>query len=256
MENQTRILLAEEGSDFAKSCAASLRANGYTVDTVGKDGARVISELRSSCPDVLLMDTFMSSVDALGVLNEMKKMKLKKKPLVMIISAVDNALFEQQLLGAGADYYFLKPFDINIMAQRIRQFTGWETCMPACEKSNSVSGDLEIIISDIMHQLGVPAHIKGYQYLRTAIMLSVGDPELLHSITKILYPEIAKMYKTSASRVERAIRHAIEVAWDRGDVDVLSAYFGYTIQNSRGKPTNSEFIAMISDKLRLRLKVS
>ena len=163
--------------------------------------------------------------------------------------------FEQEILSAGADYYFLKPFDINMMAQRITQLTGWSKDKGDITKLHDTN-DLQVTVSEIMHQIGVPAHIKGYQYLREAIVLSVNDKEMMNSVTKVLYPTVAKMYSTTASRVERAIRHAIEVAWDRGDIDVLSSYFGYTIQNTRGKPTNSEFIAMISDKLRLRMKIS
>ncbi len=134
------------------------------------------------------------------------------------------------------------------------QFTSWRKAGRENLVLSGNSQDLEVIISDTMHQIGVPAHIKGYQYLREAIMLSVKDTEMLNSVTKVLYPTVAKNYQTTSSRVERAIRHAIEVAWDRGDTEVLSSYFGYTIQNARGKPTNSEFIAMISDKLRLKLK--
>lgn len=161
-------------------------------------------------------------------------------------------------MAAGADYYFLKPFDLDILAERISQLTGWNTAGQENIRkvSSDVQGNLEVVVSEIMHQIGVPAHIKGYQYLREAIILSINDSEMMNSVTKLLYPTVAKTFKTTPSRVERAIRHAIEVAWDRGDVDVLSSYFGYTIQNSRGKPTNSEFIAMISDKLRLRMKVS
>ena len=172
----------------------------------------------------------------------------------MVMSSSDNQRFEQEVLRAGADYYFLKPFDINILAQRINQLTGWSKTQGDVTKQDNV--DLQVTVSEIMHQIGVPAHIKGYQYLREAIMLSINDREMMSSVTKVLYPTVAKMYSTTASRVERAIRHAIEVAWDRGDVDVLSSYFGYTIQSTRGKPTNSEFIAMISDKLRLRMKIS
>lgn len=248
MEKQINVLLAEEGSEFGKSCVSSLRSCGYTVELVPKNGTEVIARLRDKMPDVLLMDAFMTSVDALGVLAELDSMKTSKTPVIMIMSAVDNPRFEQQLLNAGADYYFLKPFDTNIMAKRIRQFIGDDTLTAS---KGSVS--LEISVSEIMHQLGVPAHIKGYQYLRTSIIMTIEAPDMMHSVTKSLYPEVARQYKTSASRVERAIRHAIEVAWDRGDVDVLSSYFGYTIQNSRGKPTNSEFIAMISDKMRLSM---
>ncbi len=176
---------------------------------------------------------------------------------MMVMSSVDNQRFEQELLSAGADYYFLKPFDMNMMAERITQLTGWRdnSKFGKLHPADS-SADLEVVVSDIMHQIGVPAHIKGYQYLREAIILSINDSEMMNSVTKVLYPTVAKTFSTTSSRVERAIRHAIEVAWDRGDVDVLSSYFGYTIQNSRGKPTNSEFIAMISDKLRLSMKIS
>ena len=176
----------------------------------------------------------------------------------MLTSSVDNVRFEQEVLAAGADYYFLKPFDLDILAERISQLTGWNTAGQENIRkvSSDVQGNLEVVVSEIMHQIGVPAHIKGYQYLREAIILSINDSEMMNSVTKLLYPTVAKTFKTTPSRVERAIRHAIEVARDRGDVDVLSSYFGYTIQNSRGKPTNSEFIAMISDKLRLRMKVS
>lgn len=204
------------------------------------------------------MDMFMPHVDALGVMKALPELKLSKRPLIMLTSSVDNVRFEQEVLAAGADYYFLKPFDLDILAERISQLTGWNTAGQENIRkvSSDVQGNLEVVVSEIMHQIGVPAHIKGYQYLREAIILSINDSEMMNSVTKLLYPTVAKTFKTTPSRVERAIRHAIEVAWDRGDVDVLSSYFGYTIQNSRGKPTNSEFIAMISDKLRLRMKVS
>lgn len=257
MSKQIRIMLAEEGSEYGKNCANALREYGYEVNLVPKDGTQVISRLESSVPDVLLMDTFMPRVDALGVIKSIKSMNMKKRPLIMLMSSIDNQIFEQQILSEGADYYFLKPFDIDVLAERINQLTDWKT-----EGQQNISGStppnasLEVMVSDIMHQIGVPAHIKGYQYLRQAIILSINDSEMMESVTKVLYPTVAKVFKTTPSRVERAIRHAIEVAWDRGDVDVLSSYFGYTIQNQRGKPTNSEFIAMISDKLRLKLKIS
>ena len=153
---------------------------------------------------------------------------------------------------------FLKPLDFNELAQRIMQISNWESEKSPLVIKNGVVTDpqLELLITDIIHQIGVPAHIKGYHYLREAIMMSVKNTELINSVTKMLYPSVAQKHKTTSSRVERAIRHAIEVAWDRGDIDVLNAYFGYTVQNDRGKPTNSEFIAMISDKIRLQLKAS
>lgn len=257
MEKTMKVMLAEEGTEYGQTCANVLRSYGYEVTLVPKDGSEVISRLPAQMPDVLLMDMFMPRVDALGVMKAMPELKLGKRPLIMLMSSVDNARFEQEVLSAGADYYFLKPFDLDVLAERISQLTGWNTAgQENIKKAPDAHGSLEVVVSEIMHQIGVPAHIKGYQYLREAIILSVNDGEMMNSVTKVLYPTVAKAFKTTPSRVERAIRHAIEVAWDRGDVDVLSSYFGYTIQNTRGKPTNSEFIAMISDKLRLRMKVS
>jgi len=258
MEKNLKIMLAEEGSEFGHNCAGVFRSYGYEVTLVPKDGSEILKCIEGNAPDVLIMDTFMPHLDALGVMKELQLKKLSKKPLIMLMSSVDNSRLEYEVLSSGADYYLLKPFDVKMLAERITQLTGWSRT--GQENIKSMSGnnkvDLEVIVSDIMHQIGVPAHIKGYQYLREAIILSINDTEMMGSVTKVLYPTVAKTYKTTSSRVERAIRHAIEVAWDRGDVDVLSSYFGYTIQNSRGKPTNSEFIAMISDKLRLRLKSS
>ncbi len=253
MKSGLKVMMVSEGNDFGQTCAGVLRSYGCDVKMVPKNGAEILHKTETEKPDVVVMDAFMTAIDALGVLKEMPKMKIEKKPLMMVMSSVDNQRFEQELLSAGADYYFLKPFDMNMMAERITQLTGWRdnSKFGKLHPADS-SADLEVVVSDIMHQIGVPAHIKGYQYLREAIILSINDSEMMNSVTKVLYPTVAKTFSTTSSRVERAIRHAIEVAWDRGDVDVLSSYFGYTIQNSRGKPTNSEFIAMISDKLRLR----
>lgn len=254
MTKRTRIMLAQEGSDFANHCAAFLSSYGFDVKTVAKDGSKIIDSIKQLNPDVVLMDAFMPRVDALGVLTQLRETPLEKRPIIALMSAVDNPRFEQVLLNAGADYYFLKPFELNVLAQRLSELAGWQTSTEAELSGTKQTNDLEVTISDVMREIGVPAHIKGYQYLRESIVLTVKDPELMHAVTKLLYPTVAKTNHTTPSRVERAIRHAIEVAWDRGDVDVLSSYFGYTIQNSRGKPTNSEFIAMISDKLRLNMK--
>lgn len=257
MEKTMKIMIAEEGTEFGKTCSSVLRTEGFDVSMVAKDGALVIERINEIKPDVLIMDSFMPHVDGLGVLSKLREHRPEKKPIVMLMSSVDNAEFEKEVIAAGADYYFLKPFDVDVLGQRIKQITAWKNRSVKGDMSEiNSTDDLEVIVSEIMHQIGVPAHIKGYQYLRTAIILSISDKMMLESVTKVLYPTVAKIYKTTPSRVERAIRHAIEVAWDRGDVDVLSSYFGYTIQNTRGKPTNSEFIAMISDKLRLKLKIA
>ncbi len=244
-------MITEDGSETAHELAGILRTNGFEVSTVIKDGMQIVDRLVSGeRPDVLLIDGFMPRMDALGVLREIDNMHLEKRPLVMVLSSTDNQRFESEVLKAGADYYFLKPYNPAMLAERITQFSSIHN---SNANSNGVK-DLEVVVSQIMHQIGVPAHIRGYQYLREAIILSVNNSEMISSVTKILYPTVAKTFKTTPSRVERAIRHAIEVAWDRGDVDILSSYFGYTIQNERGKPTNSEFIAMISDNLKLRMK--
>ena len=178
--------------------------------------------------------------------------------MFLVMSGIDNPILESEAIAAGASYFFIKPFDIEVMTERLLHFAELRTrpvkFTPV--KDNVTDTDLEIMVTDIIHQIGVPAHIKGYKYLREAIILAINDADIINSVTKQLYPTVAKNNQTTSSRVERAIRHAIEVAWDRGDVDVLNSYFGYTIHTSRGKPTNSEFIAMIADKLRLRLKMT
>lgn len=256
MTEARKVLLTDDGNE--QSCMKALRSKGFDTLTCPKDGSELIRQIEANRPDVVIMDAFLTHMDALGVLKEMKSRSMPQKPLVFLMSTVDNARFEQEALNSGADYYFLKPFDVQILAERVSQLIGWRSIgvsapAGAVPINRSRSG-LEMMISEIMHQVGVPAHIKGYQYLREAIILSIEDTEMISSVTKVLYPTVAKTFKTTPSRVERAIRHAIEVAWDRGDVDVLSSYFGYTIQNQRGKPTNSEFIAMISDKLRLKMR--
>ena len=252
MNKKLKIMLVQEGGENAVCCEKVFSSHGFDAVSVEKDGSKVVEYIKINEPDIVLMDAFMPKNDALGVLSQLRKENVAKRPMMALLLTVDNPKFEKELISAGADYCFIKPFDTEVMAERLLQISDWrsEPSVPA-ERDDA---DLEIIISDIMRQIGVPAHIKGYQYLRESIILSIKDPDLMHSVTKVLYPTVAKTNKTTPSRVERAIRHAIEVAWDRGDVDVLSSYFGYTIQNSRGKPTNSEFIAMISDKLRLKMR--
>jgi two-component system response regulator (stage 0 sporulation protein A) len=169
-----------------------------------------------------------------------------KMPAFIITSSYDNEFIERQVMESGAFYYLLKPYDAEDLCSVIKN--------AMAEKISNLSDDMEIVVTDIIHQLGVPAHIKGYHYLRTAILYSIEDKNLLDSVTKLLYPTVAGIYETTSSRVERAIRHAIEIAWDRGNIDTLNSFFGYTVDTSKGKPTNSEFIALITDKLRLQYK--
>ena len=253
MQKQKKVLLAEENGDFLKALLAALREEEFECVTVPKNGESVLSAIEKFSPDIVVMESFMARLDAMGVMKQLNAGGRFRPACVVVLSNTDSGAFEQQILSAGADYYFIKPVDADILAERLSELTR-DNGANIVNIRKRGGPDIEIIVSEIMHELGVPAHIKGYQYLRYAIVLSVDDPKMMSSVTKVLYPTIAERFDTTASRVERAIRHAIEVAWDRGDVDVLSAYFGYTIQVSRGKPTNSEFIAMIADKLRLKMK--
>lgn len=257
MENNLKIVIADDTSELGKNCARAFKAYGMQVSLCEKDGKKALSAVRAEKPDILLADVFMPNLDILGVLKNFTDIDPKDRPMVMAMSSIDNQRLEKEMLEAGVSYYFLKPFDVNVMAERIIQLSGWKNeKAPLIIKNSALSDpELEMMVTEIIHQIGVPAHIKGYHYLREAIMLSIKNSDIVNSVTKLLYPTVAKTHNTTASRVERAIRHAIEVAWDRGDIDVLNSYFGFTIQNDRGKPTNSEFIAMISDKLRLKLKI-
>lgn len=253
MNAKIKVMIADQSKQFGTECALALKSYGYDVINVKKDGKELFSAVEKQLPDAVIMDAFMPGTDALGVLQSMTGLKPENKPVSVVISGSDNERLGTKLLAQGADYYFIKPVDFHILAERIKQLLEWNEEQPVPPRQGK---DLEVTISEVLHQIGVPAHIKGYRYLRYSIMLCVQDASALGAITKYLYPTVAKHFQTTPSRVERAIRHAIEVAWDRGDVDVLTAYFGYTIQSDRGKPTNSEFIAMISDKLRLEMKVT
>ncbi len=254
MEKKLKVIFADNSTELGQNCAKALKDYGMDVVLCEKDGKKVVERAKEVSPDVIIADVFMPNLDILGVLNAFKEVKSDRKPMIMAMSSTDNQRLEKETLEAGASYYFLKPFDINSMAQRILKLSG-NTVNGRVNSCECISdSQLEMMITDIIHQIGIPAHIKGYHYLRDAIMMSVKNNGIINSVTKLLYPTVAKKHNTTSSRVERAIRHAIEVAWDRGDIDVLDSYFGYTIQNERGKPTNSEFIAMISDKLRLQLK--
>ena len=258
MDRKIKVLIADDNMDFSGLCANMLKTYGFETLVAPKDGFKVLELIESFKPDVALLDAFMPQLDAIGVIAKTKSTPGKYQPLFMVMSGFDNALLEMEVLSSGAVYYFLKPFDVDMLAERILQIVGHQGSkkpiknIPGGVVTNSYKP--ELMVTEILHQIGVPAHIKGYHYLRESIILAIKNTDIINSITKQLYPTVAKMFETTSSRVERAIRHAIEVAWDRGDVDVLTSYFGYTIHNGRGKPTNSEFIAMIADKLRLRLK--
>ncbi|WP_066459172.1 sporulation transcription factor Spo0A [Anaerotruncus rubiinfantis] len=256
MKEHAKVLIVEGGGDYCSKCASLLKGYGFETVIAPRDGLAVAQLIGETLPRVVLMDIFMPRLDAIGVMNSVREMELAVEPRFMITSSFSSPMLEQEIMTAGACYFFLMPFDVDIMVERIMKLAG----LPAGsgktigEREAKGEPDLELMVTEIIHQIGVPAHIKGYHYVRESIMLAVKQPEIINSVTKLLYPTVAKKFDTTPSRVERAIRHAIEVAWDRGDVDTLNSYFGYTIHNGRGKPTNSEFVAMIADKLRLRLK--
>ncbi|MCM3738781.1 sporulation transcription factor Spo0A [Oceanobacillus luteolus] len=230
------------------------------IEVIGtaSNGKECLEMLEVLEPDILILDIIMPHIDGIAVLNQLKSMELTKTPQVIMLTAFGQEEVMKKAVEFGASYFILKPFDLDHLADRIRTIntnTEFKTKVPK-QKKVTKTHNLEANITNIIHEIGVPAHIKGYMYLREAITMVYNDIELLGSITKTLYPQIAKKFNTTASRVERAIRHAIEVAWNRGNIDSISALFGYTINISKAKPTNSEFIAMVADRLRLEHQVS
>ena len=259
MENTTKILIADENSAQRQSLVGELRRAGFVNVEVASNGEDALYKIERYHPDVAIIDVWLSKLDGIGVLRSSKNIDFAPDapPAFIVVSVVAQQSVFIDATNAGASLCIAKPYDIASMVNHVATLAqnrkkGTLTVPPTEEDRTP---DIETQVTKIIHQIGVPAHIKGYQYLRTAILLTVKDSDVINSVTKVLYPSVAKKYQTTTSRVERAIRHAIEVAWDRGDVDTLNSYFGYTIQNNRGKPTNSEFIAMIADNLRLKYKL-
>ena len=268
-DSKISVLIADDNKEFCSILNDYLlNQKDIVVTGIAKDGREALELIQQKQPDLVVLDIIMPHLDGLGALEKLNGMDLDKMPRVIVLSAVGQDKITQQAITLGADYYVVKPFDMDIFTKRIREMFNTQdvetkrrsvsTQVVQREAAATSRGpiDLETEITSIIHEIGVPAHIKGYMYLREAITMVVNDMELLSAVTKELYPSIAKKYNTTASRVERAIRHAIEVAWGRGQVDAINKLFGYTVHNEKGKPTNSEFIAIIADKLRLKNKVS
>ena len=259
------VAIADDNERMLRLLGAIIESD-EELNVVGtaKDGEEAYNVIKTKEPDVVLLDIVMPKLDGLGVLDRVNHDKtIKKHPTFIMISAIGQEKITEDAFELGADYYIMKPFDRNIVLDRIKTLNRRknkvrkEIGRPVEMEKKSEKYSLQTLeedVTEIIHEVGVPAHIKGYQYLREAIIMSVTNMDMLNSITKILYPGIAKKFDTTPSRVERAIRHAIEVAWSRGKMDTLDDLFGYTISNGKGKPTNSEFIALITDKIRLQMK--
>lgn len=226
---------------------------------VGKanNGEDLVQIIKTKEPDVVLLDLIMPIMDGLSVMEKVNRdTSVKKRPGFIVVTAVGQENITEDAFKCGASYYILKPFNNDMILNRIKNLR--ETYKPMIEipetRVVNHSENLENKVTEMLHEIGIPAHIKGYHYLRDAIMMAVEDMDILNAITKVLYPTVAKKHQTTSSRVERAIRHAIEVAWSRGKLDTIDEIFGYTVSNGKGKPTNSEFIALIADTLRLAYK--
>ena len=260
MELNTKILIADENLEQRNFLKENLYRAGYRNVEIATNGDDALLKINRLHPDIAIIDVWLTKLDGIGVIRNSRNVDFGKDTPTsfILVSMVSNQNLFIEATNLGVELCMLKPYNYTSLIEHIDTIVTRRSKPHvntiADNNSKSIT-DLETQVTQIIHQIGVPAHIKGYQYLRTAILMTINDSEIINSVTKILYPSVAKKYSTTTSRVERAIRHAIEVAWDRGDVDTLNSYFGYTIQNNRGKPTNSEFIAMIADNLRLKLKL-
>jgi two-component system response regulator (stage 0 sporulation protein A) len=255
MENRMNVILADANEEFTEAVAQALQSSGrFAVVGVATDGQQALDLVREQAPDLLVLDMMLACHDGLAVLKELWDAGMPTRALV--VSSFLSPHAAAQAAAYGAEYCMLKPCPPATVLTRLEELCGNATeQMTARLQSGSVSdAAMEAMVTSIIHEIGVPAHIKGYQYLREAILIAIHDMDVINAITKVLYPRVADTFCTTPSRVERAIRHAIEVAWDRGDLETLQKFFGYTVSNTKGKPTNSEFIALIADRISLSLK--
>ncbi|MFI3254350.1 MAG: sporulation transcription factor Spo0A [Eubacteriales bacterium] len=251
MELLKKVLIGDSNGEQSNALREYLEKEGdIAVVGVTEDGNKLLSLCQEQSPDIIVMDLVLSGMDGMEVLEELQKSNKDVK--VIVCSSFVRGSMADMLASLGVDYYMTKPAKPGAICQRMRQILGMQNNNERGWNLKPIS--MESAVTSIIHEIGVPAHIKGYQYLRKAIVIAVADIEVINQVTKVLYPQVAKDFHTTASRVERAIRHAIEVAWDRGDLETLQKYFGYTVSNIKGKPTNSEFIAMIADRLRLQMQ--
>ncbi|MBU3189938.1 sporulation transcription factor Spo0A [Clostridium bowmanii] len=269
-ETKTKIIIADDNREFCDILKDYiLTKNDMVVTGIAENGIEVLRLIEEKKPDLVVLDIIMPILDGLGVLERLNTMDLDPMPHIIVLSAVGQDRITQRAMALGADYYVVKPFDMEILIRRIRQLSNKTIdsvdvkAMPNVDntkiktnRNQPVDADMIDQITNIMHEIGIPAHIKGYMFAREAISMVLNDTELLSAVTKELYPLIGEKFNTTPTRVERAIRHSIEVAWGRGEIETINKIFGYSIRNGKAKPTNSEFIAMVADKLRLQNRVS
>ncbi len=252
MDNRTTVFIADSTEEFCGSLSAALmHTDGFQVIGTAGDGEQALRMITEKKPDVLVLDLMLAKRDGISIMKSL--LGMEKRPIILATSGFVTDYVSSAAANLGARYLMLKPCDIAAVVERLEEFRSGESLRTVPMRRPDKTS-IESMVTNIIHEIGVPAHIKGYQYLREAIILAVEDIDVINAITKVLYPQVAKTFSTTPSRVERAIRHAIEVAWDRGDLDTLQRFFGYTVSNTKGKPTNSEFIALIADKLQLQLK--
>ena len=252
MDNRTTVIIADNSEEFCNSLSAQLHAtDSFHILGTANDGEQVIRMVTERKPDILVLDLMLAKKDGLAVLKAIST--LEHRPVTFATSRFITDYVASAAANLGVRYLMAKPCDMTTLVERLEELRGGDTQRKNVVRQSTATS-IESMVTSIIHEIGVPAHIKGYQYLREAIIIAVNDMDVINAITKVLYPQVAKTFQTTPSRVERAIRHAIEVAWDRGDLDTLQRFFGYTVSNTKGKPTNSEFIALIADKLQLQLK--
>ncbi len=252
MDNCTSVFIADNSEEFCTQLTTALQhSQGFQVVGTACDGEQALRKISQLQPQLLVLDLMMPKRDGISILKSVAA--LERKPATLATSGFITDYVASTAAGLGVRYLMLKPCDCETLVERLEELRSSSPQPKTLLRRNDRSG-IESMVTNIIHEIGVPAHIKGYQYLREAIIIAVNDMDVINAITKVLYPQVAKAFQTTPSRVERAIRHAIEVAWDRGDLDTLQRFFGYTVSNTKGKPTNSEFIALIADKLQLQLK--
>lgn len=249
-----KLAIADDNREFVTIMQECLLQQP-DIDLVGTayNGEEIIKIIEDKQPDVVVLDIIMPHLDGIGVLERVNSMG-GRRPKIIMLTAFGQENITQRVVELGVDYYILKPFNMEVLVSRIRQLAGAITSQRPMVAQAIKARPVDVEVTNIIREIGIPAHIKGYQYLRDAIMMIISEMELLGAVTKVLYPMIAEKYSTTPSRVERAIRHAIEVAWNRGNIEMINRIFGYTVKLEKGKPTNSEFMAMIADKLRMEMR--